>query len=36
MQYCNRMLRVLEEMRDPVSVLFGAAKNQYAVEICSL
>ena len=30
------MLRVLEEVRDAISVHFGSAKNQYAVEICSL
>jgi hypothetical protein len=36
MQHRHRMLRVLEGVRYAISVLFRPAKNQYAVEICSL
>src|SRR5439155_492813 len=36
MQHRHGMLPMLEEVRDPISVLFRPAKNQYAVEICSL
>src|SRR5438093_8383368 len=36
MQHHHGMLPMLEEVRDPISVYFCPAKNQYAVEICSL
>src|SRR5215471_7187983 len=36
MQYRDCMFRMLEEVRHPVGILLRPAKDQYAVEICSL
>ena len=36
MQHRHSVLGMFQEVRDPVGILFGPAKNQYAIEICSL